>query len=271
MPMNFNVQFNADRFTGFADVYNTVRPKMPDYVPEMITKYLGRVPENVVDLGCGTGLSTYAWQGKCRQVTGVEPSGDMIAEARENAPESVNFIQRFGFDTGLPGGFADAAVCSQSFHWMDPETTLPEISRILKAGGVFATVDNDWPPVCDVRAELAYQELFKTVRQIEQNRADIKDSFKRWEKEKHLSNIKNSGLFAYAREILFANREKCTSDRLIGLAMSQGSVQKILKTCPGLLAEELGQYEKTIRGVFGDESFSADFCYRMRIGVKAQE
>jgi len=56
MPMNFNVQFNADRFTGFADVYNTVRPKMPDYVPEMITKYLGRVPENVVDLGCGTGL-----------------------------------------------------------------------------------------------------------------------------------------------------------------------------------------------------------------------
>ena len=54
---------NADRFTGFADTYDRARPAMPYYPVERITAYLGCRPDTVVDLGCGTGLSTLIWQG----------------------------------------------------------------------------------------------------------------------------------------------------------------------------------------------------------------
>ena len=39
--------------------------------------------------------------------------------------------QGYAHATGLPDAFADVVVCSQSFHWMEPESTLQEIGRIL--------------------------------------------------------------------------------------------------------------------------------------------
>lgn len=74
---------NAARFHGFAGIYDQARPKMPHDPIEIICRYLGRKPELAVDLGCGTGLSTQAWHGNCGRVIGVEPSGDMLAVARQ--------------------------------------------------------------------------------------------------------------------------------------------------------------------------------------------
>ena len=42
---------NADRFTGFAEIYDEARPVMPTHTVSVITRYLGRRPINVVDLG----------------------------------------------------------------------------------------------------------------------------------------------------------------------------------------------------------------------------
>ena len=61
---------------------------------------------------------------------------------------NVNFVSGFSDNTGLENSSVDIITCSQSFHWMNPETTLNEASRILKKGGVFAVYDCDWPPVC---------------------------------------------------------------------------------------------------------------------------
>ena len=59
---------------------------MPRYPVEVVRRYLGRDPETVVDLGCGTGLSTLIWEAVSDRVIGVEPSGDMLAKLhRKNA------------------------------------------------------------------------------------------------------------------------------------------------------------------------------------------
>ena len=162
----------------------------------------------------------------------------------------------------------DAVVCSQSFHWMEPESTLAEVNRILKPGGVFATVDCDWPPVCHWQAEKAYTELFRKVLEIEETNPDVKNSFVRWNKEGHLANIRRSGVFTYAREIVFSNTEKCTSERLAELAKSQGGLQTILKKAPEMIEKDLVAFEKAVSATFGHDEFDIDFGYRMRIGVK---
>lgn len=259
---------NADRFTGFARTYDAVRPAMPAYVPEVIERYLGSRPDTVVDLGCGTGLSTLAWQGRCTRVIGIDASEDMLAVARRWESEQLRFIKAFSHDTGLEASSADVVVCSQSFHWMNPADTLAEVNRILKPCGVFATVDNDWPPVCGVTAELAYQKLTQRVLELEQTHPAIKNTFVRFGKDEHLSNINKSGYFRYVRELVFANREQCDAARMLGLIMSQGGLQTVLKHAPEEISKELEEYKDAVTTAFKCTAFSIDFCYRMRIGVK---
>lgn len=100
--MENNLQKNANRFTGFADTYDSARPAMPTYPVKIITKYLGKAPNTVIDLGCGTGLSTLAWQSSCKKVIGVEPSADMLSVAKKKETDSISFTQGFGDNTGFP-------------------------------------------------------------------------------------------------------------------------------------------------------------------------
>lgn len=261
-------QKNADRFTGFADVYESARPRMPEYPMKVICEYLEKRPGLVVDLGCGTGLSTVVWKEAAERVIGVEPSGDMLKVAMEKGNKSVSFIQAYSTATTLPDACADVVVCSQSFHWMEPVATLKEVDRVLKPGGIFATVDCDWPPKAKWRAEKAYMDLYAKAKEIEASHPDIKESFVRYDKSEHLKNMEKSGHFRYCRELLFANTEPCSARRYINILLSQGSLQAILKVAPELIEDDVKRYENTIRGMYGDADFETAFFYRMRIGVK---
>lgn len=184
------------------------------------TRYLNKKANIVVDLGCGSGLSTTAWKNHCNAIIGIEPSDDMF------------------------------------------------LDRILKSGGIFAVVDYDWPPVCKWEAELAHKQLFYIVSRLEEEHEDLKDDYIRWDKNKHLSNIKNSGYFRYQREIVFANRESCDAKRFISMTLSQSGLQSIMKHKPDLIKSALDEYIETIQCLFAGEMMEADFCYRMRLGIK---
>src|SRR5439155_1377999 len=104
-------------------------------------------PRLVVDLGCGTGLSTRAWSGIAERVAGIEPNSAMLAVA-EQAP-GVEYREAFAQETGFPNGVADVVTASQSLHWMEPAPTFAEAARILRPGGVFAAYDYDWRPAVE--------------------------------------------------------------------------------------------------------------------------
>src|SRR3984893_18785877 len=66
----------------------------------------------------------------------------------EHHPYAAHIAYREGVAhrTGLPDGCADIVTCAQSLHWMEPTSTLAEVARILRPGGLFAAYDYDWPP-----------------------------------------------------------------------------------------------------------------------------
>ena len=261
---------NADRFKGFAEIYNNVRPACPEYVLNILPRYLEHLPQTEVDIGCGTGLSTIVWKDTAQKIIGVEPSDDMLKTAEENSRNisNIEYIKAFSNNTGLPDGIAYIITCSQSFHWMEPVSTLKEINRLLKPGGVFAAYDCDWPPVCSFKVELAYEKLFAKVNKIESENDKYRTLFVMYPKDQHLQNIKNSGNFRYTREIVFSNTEKCSAERYFGIAISQGGVQSILKQEPELIEEDLNKFKKTVEEDFCGEVKEIEFCYRMRLGVK---
>lgn len=260
-------KINSNRFLGFAQLYENNRPTIPNQACDIVLNYLEHKPNQIVDLGCGTGLSTMVWLDRCNNIIGIDPNEEMLSIAKRKS-DDVSFIKAYSDDTILPNYSTDIVICSQSFHWMNPTDTLKEVNRILKSNGVFATVDCDWPPVCNLEAELAYSQLLNKVRFIELENNDIFKTFQRWNKDKHLKNIKQSGYFRYCREIVFVNKAKCNADRFIGIALSQGGLQMILKTQPDLIENDIELFEKKIKSIYGDSEFDISFCYRMRIGVK---
>uniref|UniRef100_UPI003FF0CB45 class I SAM-dependent methyltransferase n=1 Tax=Candidatus Fimivicinus sp. TaxID=3056640 RepID=UPI003FF0CB45 len=218
-------------------------------------------------------LSTRLWGTAAAEVIGVEPSLDMLTYAQEHcAPkQNVRFVNAFAHDTGLAEECADVVTCSQSFHWMEPEATLQEVDRILKPGGIFATYDCDWPPVCDRRAEEAYNDLQRRISELASATKDYGESFLRWGKNEHLAHIRESGYFRYAREIVFSNTEECNAQRFINLALSQGGLQTMMRLEPEIVKLCVSRFEKKVREIFEDEIFRMDFCYRMRIGIKDEK
>jgi ubiquinone/menaquinone biosynthesis C-methylase UbiE len=268
--MKENSHLNANRFLGFADIYENARPKCPEKVKEILLKYLGTTPSLVVDLGCGTGLSTTIWSEISNKVIGIEPSKDMIKIAREKTStlDNVTFLSAFSDNTGLENNSVDIITCSQSFHWMNPKTTLNEASRILKQGGIFAVYDCDWPPVCNWQAEQEYEKLFEKVNEIESLTPNIKDKFFKWSKDNHISNIKNSNNFRYVREIVFTNTEICNAHRFISIALSQGGLQSLINNNIEEINIPLLMFKNRIMDIFRDNKFEIDFCYRMRLGIK---
>ncbi len=268
--MLLDKQKNADRFEGFADLYDAVRPRCPEYILNISRRYLGRNPEVVVDMGCGTGLSTVAWVGTASHIVGLEPGDDMLIVARARAADiaEIEFVQAFADNTGLPVNYADVVTCSQSFHWMEPQSTLTEVNRILKPGGLFLAFDCDWPLVCDWRVEKAYAELEERIAECEAGMPDVQESYSKWPKNKHLANIEKSGYFRFAREIVFATQEPCTAERFIAISKSQGGIQSLFKRHPEAIMPAWEAFERTARECLGEGNVETDFCYRLRIAVK---
>ncbi len=260
---------NVNRFSGFADTYDRYRPAPPAIIPEILACLAGCPrPRLVVDLGCGTGLSTRIWAEHAERVIGVEPSRDMRARAQAaTAAAHVCYREGLSHATGLEAGCADIITCSQSLHWMEPQATFEEARRILRAGGVFAAIDCDWPPTTrSWQLDAAYAEFMKGVGAIERHR-NLSDGLKRWSKDRHLSRMRDSGCFRLAKEIAVHSVEAGNAERYIGLALTQGGVQTLLKA--GISEEEIGlaAFRATAARLLGDAAGPWYFTYRVRVGI----
>lgn len=260
---------NVKRFSGFADVYDTYRPRPPAALADVLCGLAGvERPALVVDLGSGTGSSSRYWAGRAGQIVGVEPSADMRrqAEAATDFP-NVTFREGFSHATGLPDGVADIITCSQSLHWMLPEPTFAEAARILRAGGVFAAVDYDWPPLTPHwEAQEAYCRFMAGIRDLEQ-RYPVLDGLVNFEKAGHLARMQAGGRFRFTREFMLHHVDEGSVERLVGLALSLGSVQSLLKL--GLTRAQIGvdRLRQELDDIMGPAAERWVWTSRVRVGI----
>ncbi|MCB0664895.1 MAG: class I SAM-dependent methyltransferase [Saprospiraceae bacterium] len=229
--MKYNLELNAARFSGqkYIDIYQKYRPSPPPDLIYTALNYLNKtIAGTVVDLGCGTGISTRIWEDFAENIVGIEPSEEMIKVARKlSSPGKTEYLQRFSYKTGLASEIADIITCSQSFHWMEPKTTLAEVDRLMRPGGVLVVYDAHWPPTINEPLEKAYHDLFDRVDQLT-GRLESKIMHK-WEKSNHSENIKSSGYFSFCRKQFFHKSTVYDPEVLIGLALSQGGLEALLK------------------------------------------
>lgn len=268
------VPTNLERFSGLGECYHAHRPTPPAVILEFLCRRAEvERPRLVVDLGCGTGLSTRIWAGRAQEVVGIEPNADMRAQAELElaaggaAADGIRYQDGLSTATGLPDACADVVTCSQSLHWMEPDATFAEVARILRPGGVFAALDCDWPPASQWPADAAFAASLTRARDLER-RLDTRQNVQRWAKDQHLARLEASGQFSYVHEACFHSLEYGDARRLVGLAVSQGSVTALLRL--GYSEDELGltALREAATLAFGDGEVPWYFTYRVRYAVR---
>ncbi len=219
---------------GFAEGYDAFRPAPPPTLVELLPPLAGAPRPVVVDLGCGTGLSTRPWAPVAAEVVGVEPNEAMFRHAEAVTPSTtVRYVNASAYDTGLADAYADLVTASQSLQWMRPERVFPEIARILRPGGVFCAYE--------------YFALQTPLWETEDEFGAVRERTSALRRERGLvqqlwpvsrERLEESAVFRRVRELALHSVESGDGRRLVGFALSQGSLATLLEA--GATEEEVG-------------------------------
>ena len=168
---------STERFSGLADIYAASRPSYPIEAIDFIIKSTGLNSNSfMVDVGCGTGISTRLFADRGIKILGIEPNEDMLLSAQRasksksdsatgdtitNDSDNPRYVHGTAEDTGLPEEHVDAVLSAQAFHWFNPDTALAEFHRILKTGGHVVLMWNERHEIDEFTK--GYGDLFRRL------------------------------------------------------------------------------------------------------------
>jgi SAM-dependent methyltransferase len=129
-------QTRALSFGAVASDYDRFRPSPPAQALDLLIPPGAKA---VLDLAAGTGAVTRVLAGRAPSIVAVEPDERMRAVLAASCPDATVLAGR-GEDIPLPDASVDAVVISSAWHWLDPARAVPEITRVLRVGGVLGVI-----------------------------------------------------------------------------------------------------------------------------------
>jgi len=146
----------AEGFGADAGRYDRARPTYPAALVErLVAASPGR---DVVDAGCGTGISARLFQAAGCRVLGVDPDPRMAALARQAGTE----VEVAKFEDWDPAGRSfDTVIAAQAWHWVDPVAGAAKAAEALRPGGRLAVFWNVFDPPRELRE--AFGAVFQRV------------------------------------------------------------------------------------------------------------
>ncbi|HEV2374665.1 MAG TPA: class I SAM-dependent methyltransferase [Streptosporangiaceae bacterium] len=146
----------AEGFGADAGRYERARPTYP---AEMVARIIAASPgHDILDVGCGTGISARLFQAAGCQVLGVDPDPRMAELARQGGTETE--VAKFE-DWDPAGRMFDAVIAAQAWHWVDPVAGAAKAAAVLRPGGRLAVFWNAFDPPKGLRE--AFAEVFRRV------------------------------------------------------------------------------------------------------------
>jgi ubiquinone/menaquinone biosynthesis C-methylase UbiE len=140
---NSLVRKSYDRISSGYD--ETWTGHMRDLTAQMIDKLGLTSGQTSVDLTCGTGYATGLIAAKTGTIVyGIDSSGGMLSQARQNCPENCRFVQSDILDylKGVPEDSFDVVTCCWGLGYSKPLQVLKQARRVLKKGGKIGIIDN---------------------------------------------------------------------------------------------------------------------------------
>jgi SAM-dependent methyltransferase len=113
---------------------------------------------NVLDVGCGTGITARQFQAAGCRVLGVDPDARMADLARQRGLE----VEVAAFEAwDLAGRAFDAVIAGQAWHWVEPVAGAARAAQALRRGGRLAVFWNALQPPPGLGE--AFAEVYRQV------------------------------------------------------------------------------------------------------------
>jgi ubiquinone/menaquinone biosynthesis C-methylase UbiE len=170
-------EWDETLYAGSAPYYRRGRLPYPPGLADLVAEVLsldGR--GRLIDVGSGPGVLALTLVHLFADVVGVEPDGDMIAEAERLACEAgvddrTRWVKMRAEE--LPAGLGSFTVATfgQSFHWMERDLVAATVREMLRPGGAFVQVSDLKSEVRQVEGTAdpapPYSDLESEVRPVE--------------------------------------------------------------------------------------------------------
>lgn len=134
-----------DAFGADPAAYHAARPAYPVWVFDTLVARCGLAPgTSVFEVGPGTGTATRRLLDfGADPLVAVEPNARLAAYLRCTTPDHALTVQVEPFeDARLPESTFDLGVSATAFHWLDEDSALRKVARLLRPGGWWAMVWN---------------------------------------------------------------------------------------------------------------------------------
>ena len=241
-----------------AEAYASARPPVHRAVVEARLRHLsGAAPvDRLLDIGCGTGLSTAAASSLARTVIGLEPSRAMLAHHVRVAPHAF-FVAGRAEQLPFASRTFDRLTAAGSVNYVDPGAFYPEADRVLRPGGLLLIYDFSEGRRARGRGDLA--NWYAAFEAHYPPPAGYGIDLERFDFGRYGFCLERLERFEVAREMMLA--------AYVPYVLSEAGVETALAR--GTPEAEIRAWcERTLGAVFGDESLEVLFDAYVAVVVR---
>lgn len=221
----------------------------------------------LLDVGCGPGTVTLALAGLFSEAVGVDPDGDMLAEAERQAGlravPNARWVAARAEDLPAGLGVFRAVVFAQSFHWTDRAAVAAAVLEMLEPGGAFVHISDRKNPPADPRPlpypDPPFARIGELVRRyLGPLRRAGRGSLPHGTPDREDIVLAGAGFEDFTRHIVPAGQVVIRSaDDVVAWVFSRSD------SAPHLFADRTAEFERDLRAALRQTSADGVFAERL--------
>jgi len=202
--------------------------KYRDHMPEMLFEQLKergiRFNDlNVIELGSGTGIVARDLARNGANVTGIEPSRELIGEAvsidKLAGVDKISYIEAYAEDFTLPGKYP-IFIAVRAWHWFNRIDVLRNIKKYIESNGLLLIINSIFKPESEV-AQITFEVLKDNNIELKPSGANADHNERRngfpvsWFDEWNHNSFQIEYEWEYDYELDFSHDEWCGKIRSV--------------------------------------------------------
>lgn len=153
------IQYKGHHFGDFVEAYEKGRAEYSPVIYGVFNRYFTDPYSPVLDLGCGTGISTRPFAKISHQVTGCDVDSKMLQVAIKTENPNISFIQGSADSLPFQNRKFSAITMFCCYHWFCNEKATKEIYRVLDKEGIVFVEDEVRSPPIDSKTKERIKDL----------------------------------------------------------------------------------------------------------------